>query len=93
MDESLVHCHRGCEFEYGHHTLFLCVFFRFYIFYQFIYLFDLKYIIHNYFKPFGLMNIALMTANKAYPIELMHSVASLICVFVFDSVPFDGYFV
>ena len=27
------------------------------------------------------------------PIELMHSVASRICVFVFDNVPFDGHFV
>ena len=44
-------------------------------------------------KPFGLPNIALMTEKNAYLIELMHSVASRICVFVFDNVLFDGHFV
>ena len=73
-----------------------CVFFfvfvfRFYIFMnKFIYL-KIKFIIIS--KPFWLLNIALMTANDAYPIELMHSVASRICVFVFDNVQFDGHFV
>ena len=42
-------------------------------------------------KPFGLLNIALMAANNAYPIEVMHSVESRICVFVFDNVLFDGH--
>ena len=37
--------------------------------------------------------LILMTLTNAYPIELMHSVASRICVFVFDNVPFDGHFV
>ena len=44
VDESLVHCHRGCEFESRHFTLF----FVFFMFYQFIYLF--KDIIHNNFQ-------------------------------------------
>ena len=44
-------------------------------------------------KPFWLLNIALMTANNVYHIELMHSVASRISVFVFDNVPFDEHFV
>ena len=43
-------------------------------------------------KPFGLSNIALMTEKNAYHIELMHSVASRICVFVFDNVLFDFSF-
>ena len=38
------------------------------------------------YKTFGLLNIALMTANNAYPIELMNLVAFRICVFVFDNV-------
>ena len=33
-----------------------------------------------------------MTANNAYHFELMHLVASRICVFVFDNVSFDGHF-
>ena len=35
------------------------------------------------------LNIALMTANSSYRIELMHSVASRICVFMFAYVPFE----
>ena len=35
----------------------------------------------------------LMTTNNAYPTELMHSVSSRICLFVFDNAPFDGHFV
>ena len=60
-------------------------------FYKFIYLFiD---IVHSHSKTLGLLNIALMKANHALPIELMLSVASHIRVFVFDNVPFDGHFV
>ena len=40
-----------------------------------------------------MLNITIMTANNAYPIELMHSVAYRICVIVVDNVPFDGHFV
>ena len=90
VDESLVYCHRGCEFDTCYRTLFFLCYFPFYIFINlFIYLNN--FIIIS--KPFGLLNIALMTANNAYPIELMHSVASRICVIVFDNVPFDGHFV
>ena len=64
-------------------------FFR-YFFNLFIYL-KIKVIIIS--KPFGLLNIALMKANIAYLIELMNSVASRICVFVFDNIPFDGQFI
>ena len=32
-----------------------------------------------------------MTANNAYPIELVHSVASHICVFMFDNVSFHEH--
>ena len=87
VDESLVHCHRGCAFE----PCVLCVFLRFYIFINLIIYLKILFIIVS--KPFGLLNIALKTANNAYPIELMHSVASRVCVFVFDNVPFDVHFV
>ena len=81
VDESLVHCHRGCELEPCQHTFFV---FSIIYFYQFIYLFKDK--THNHFQTIWLLNIALMTTNTAYPIELMHLVASCICVFVFDNV-------
>ena len=88
VNKSLVRCHWGCEVEPRHPTLF---FHSILYFYQFIYLFiD---IIHSHSKAFGLLNIALMTANHEFPIELMHSVASHIRVFVSDNVPFDGHFV
>ena len=51
VDESLVHCQRGCEFEHRHRTLFLlCVFLSILYLYQFIYLFVHVDIIHNIFK-------------------------------------------
>ena len=53
-------------------------FFFFFRFYIFINLFFFRFIIIS--KPFRLINIALMTANNAYPIELMHSVVSRIYV-------------
>ena len=34
-----------------------------------------------------------MTTNSPYPIELMHSVASRICIFMFANAPFKGHFV
>ena len=34
-----------------------------------------------------------MTTNNAYPIESKHSVASRMCVIVFDNVPLDGHVV
>ena len=80
VDKSLVHCLRGCEFEPRRRT-FLSILYI----YQFIYLEVLFKIIIK--KPFGLIDIALMIASNAYPIELMHSVASRIRVFVFDNVP------
>ena len=42
---------------------------------------------------FRLLSITLMTANSTYPIELMHSVACRMCIFVFANVPFKGHFV
>ena len=87
VDELLVHCHRGCKFRPLHPTLFFSILY----FHQFIILFiD---IIHNHFQTIGLLNIALKAASNAYTFESMHSVASRICVFVFDNVPFDGHFV
>ena len=69
-------------------------FLRFYIFINlFTYLHVFKDLFIIISKPVGLLNIALMTKNNAYPIGLMHLVASSICVFVFDNVPFDGHFV
>ena len=71
---------------------FLCIFFlRFYTFINlFIYL-KIRFKIIS--KPFGLLNIAYMTANYAFPIEFMHSVAFRICVFGFVNIPFDGHLV
>ena len=86
MDQSLVHCHRICEFEPRHRTLFFVCFFPIIYFYQFIYLF--KDIFQNNFQT-----ITLTTQNNKYPIEVIHSVASRICVFVYDNVPFDEHFV
>ena len=79
VDRSLVHCH-----AVRIPSLYLV-----YSFYILINLFiD---IIHNHYQT--ILNIALMTEKDAYPIELMHSVASRICVFVFVNVPFEGHFV
>ena len=83
VDESPVHCHRGCEFEPRH----LPSFFDF-IFYQFIYL-----TINNHFKHIWVAEYRFNDSKNAYPIELMHSVASRVWVFVFDNVLFDGRFV
>ena len=52
--ESLVHCHRGCEFELLRQRTF---------FYNFI-LYYLKISFITISKQFGLLNIALMTANN-----------------------------
>ena len=82
---SIVHCHRGCEFEPRRRTFLWILYLH-----QFIYLEVLFIIIIS--KPFGLINIALMIASNAYPIELMHSVASHICVFVFDNALCIMYF-
>ena len=66
-----------------HCTLFLCVCFSILYFINlFIYLKKLFIIIS---KPFGLLNIALMTANNAHPIELMHSVASYVFSCLMDT--------
>ena len=60
-------------------------------FHQFIYLFiD---IIHNHFQSIWVAEYRSNDSNNAYPIALMHSVSSRICVFVFDNVPFNGHFV
>ena len=58
-----------------------CLFFSFF-FFDFIFLLIYLFIdtIHYHFQHFRLMNIALMTANNAYPIELMHPVVSRIYV-------------
>ena len=84
MDESLVHC----QFDPRHCTLFF-----FFFFFDLYYLFISRYNCLKIIKPFGLLNIALLTANNAYHTESMHSVASRICVFAFDNVPFDGHLV
>ena len=59
-------------------VLVLLFFFFVFFFFDFIcllvYLFI--YIIHYRFQIISLINIALITANNAYPIELMHSVVS-----------------
>ena len=81
MDGSLVHCHRGFEFESRHHTLFFFVF-RSDIFINYLFI-D---IIHNYFQT-------IFAAEYRFNAELMHSLASRICNFVFDNVPFNGHFV
>ena len=83
VDNLLVHYHGGCELGPRQRIMF---FFDF-EFYLFIDLF------HNHFQSFGLLNIALMTANNTNPIELMYSVTSRIHVFVLDTVEFDGQFV
>ena len=90
VDGLLVHCHEGAS---SNPITVPCVvfFFRFFFdFICFIILFIYRY--HYHFKPFRLINFALMTANNAYPIESMHSVVSHIRS-VFDNVPFDGHFV
>ena len=93
VDGSHVHRHGACDFESRHRTLsfFLLLFldFRFLL----INLFIFRYNSYSFFKLFWLLNIALMTPNDAYSIESMHSVASRICVFMFDDVPFYGHFV
>ena len=48
VDESLVHCHRGCEFDPRHRALFLCVCVFFDVIFLSIYLF--KDIIHKHFQ-------------------------------------------
>ena len=78
VDGSLVHCHLRSEFESCHRTLWFFFVFFFYFMFLFIYLF--LDIIHIISKLFWWINIALMTANNAYPIELMHSVVSRIYV-------------
>ena len=86
VDESLVHCHRGCEFEpvTGAVSCFSSGFFYFDFFRVFCLFID---IFHNHLQ-------AIWAAEYFFnPIELMHSVASCICVFVFDNVLFDGHFV
>ena len=56
--------------------------------------FFLNFQLYIFINLFIYFSIALMTANNANPIELMHSVASRTeCVIVFDNVPFDGHFV
>ena len=68
-----------------------CFFFSILYFYQFIYIF--KDIIHNHLQTIWVAENRFNDTNNAYPIELMRSVASRICIFVFDNVPFDGHFV
>ena len=64
-----------------------------YTFLLFIHLYNCLNIIHIKSKSFRLLNIALMTAKSTYPIELMHSLSSRICVFKFANVSFKGHFV
>ena len=80
MDESLVHSHGGCEFEPRHCTSFFITVY----FYLCINLCNCLNIIYNKF---------LIISVSGFPIELMHSVASRICVFVFANVPFKKHFV
>ena len=86
--ESLVHCHGGCEFEPRHRTL---------LFYSILYFYQFRYncltIIHNAFQTIYVSVDRFNVSKKAYPIELVHSVTSRVCVLVFANVPFDGHFV
>ena len=78
-------CLRFVIVVFPDHTHLLCLL---YFFHLFIYL-KIYFIIIS--KSFGLLNITLITANNADPIELMHSVASCICFILFDNVAFDGH--
>ena len=62
VDESLVHCHRGCEFE---PSLFFVLFFSILYFYQFIYLF--KDIIHNDFQTLWVAEYRFNDSKQCMP--------------------------
>ena len=66
VDELFVHCHRGCEFEPRHRTLFFCMcVFTILYFYQFIYLF--KDIIHNYFQTIWVAEYSFNDSKQCIP--------------------------
>ena len=62
VDESLVHCHRGCQFEPHHHTLFFVCIFRFY---TFINLF--KDIIHYHFQTIWVAEYRFNDSKQCMP--------------------------
>ena len=73
---------------------FIIFFFRYYIFINLsIHRYNCLNIIHNHFQTIWVAVYRFNGSNNTYPIELTHSVASRICVFVFNNVPFDGHFV
>ena len=74
VDESLVHRHRGCEFEPRHPSLFLYLyFFSILYFYQFIYLFIhlfiylFKDIIHSHFQSIWVAEYRFKDSKECIP--------------------------
>ena len=63
----------------------------FFLFLSIIYLFIV--IINNNFQTIWAAEYRFNDSKQCITYEVMHSVASLNCVSVFDNVPFDGHFV